>query len=131
MMSPGRVPDIAGGYLSVFLRYEGDFLKRAITPYIETDLGYTQRFGSNNYAYSSSFAPFKSYTRGAMGGLSLGVKFFTKRRVNFKLAPTFNWKLVNSSEEHYYTDMNGNYFTHQKRIRSFIGGLGLKFGIGF
>lgn len=117
----------SGIFLPLALHYEGDFLKRKTTPYIEAELGYAMKtnfpFGMNR-----SDQNVKNYG-GPMGSLGIGVKFFTRTRLNFKLTPMVNFK--SNKSEITYNGYDPFYGYERQRRFEFGIGAGIKFAVGF
>lgn len=67
-----------------------------------------------------------------MWGLGIGVRFKTKRRVNFSLLLNVNAKNVSYREYSYWYDgVTQSYYAESNRVRATLVYPGLRFGIGF
>ncbi len=118
-----------GNYLPVYLYFGGDFLRSRVTPFYAIEAGYAWAFGNRD------FFPFndnRSNLRGGvMGGAGLGVRFNTKRRVNFSLLLNANFKRVRFQNTFESFDSNGNLVVVTERYRTTLFFPGLRFGVGF
>ncbi|MCW3125169.1 MAG: hypothetical protein JWO03_827 [Bacteroidetes bacterium] len=123
----GRNSPYTGTYMPLFLHYSGDFLKRRITPFYSIDAGYAIRFngggrGNNNFVTNQ---------RGAMGGVGVGVKFYSKHRINFNISANADFQNVKYNG--YYGAPNsfdrGMTWKHGNTLSLLTPGL--KFAIGF
>jgi hypothetical protein len=119
-----------------FIHYEGDILKKRITPYYFLDAGYAIVFNPNNNNYSNyvdNGLGTTSGERGAMySALGFGVKFNTRKKVNFMLG--LDWKLYNrfQNQVYYLTDVNGNTYSGGTNVVSNIYAIpGFRFSIGY
>jgi len=122
-----------GPYVPIFLHYSGEILNRRVTPFYALEVGYAAALdnsGMNEYDYYG-YGP-SEVRGGAMWGLGIGVRFKTKRRVNFSLLLNVNAKNVSYREySYYYDDMGQNYYSQSNRVRSTLVYPGLRFGVGF
>lgn len=127
--------DLSGVYLPLYVYYAGDILKTRITPFYAIEAGYTQPLSSIGFGglkedgYSST-----SVDRGgAMGGVGIGVRFNTRRKINFSLLMNVNFKNVQYSQNYYlYDDVQGvyDYYGTGSQNATLLHA-GLRLGIGF
>ena len=83
---PGSV-NTEGVYIPIFLHYGGDILRRQITPYYSIYAGYGFATSHGEHDHSMTGGEYDLDVQGGiMGGVSLGCRFYTKRRVNFTVA---------------------------------------------
>lgn len=129
----GRDYPYAGTYLPVFLHYSGDILRRRITPFYSVDMGYAVRFNGGHggyYAYPAYYPYYREERQsGAMGGVGFGVKFFSKRRVNFNLSLNADFQNVRYIPG--YDVPTGNGMTWRSGNSLTLLTPGLKFALGF
>lgn len=126
--------DLSGVYLPLYLFYAGDILTKRITPFYTIEAGYAHPanvFGSN----VEDFGGGSTYVEGggAMGGVGLGVRFNTNRRVNFSLLFNANFKNVQYSEYYYlYDEYYGTYDYYESGVlNATLLHWGIRLGIGF
>ncbi len=123
----------AGTYLPVFLHYSGDILRKRITPFYSVDMGYAVRFNSGRgpVAYPAYYPYYYNdyHQSGAMGGVGFGVKFFSKRRVNFNLSLNADFQNVRYIQG--YDVPSGNGMTWRSGNSLTLLTPGLKFALGF
>lgn len=126
--------DLSGVYLPLYLFYAGDILTKRITPFYTIEAGYAHPanvFGSK----VEDFGGGSTYVEGggAMGGVGLGVRFNTNRRVNFCLLLNANFKNVRYSEYYYlYDEYYGTYDYYESGVlNATLLHWGIRFGIGF
>jgi len=133
--------DMAGVYLPLYVYYAGDILTKRITPFYMVEAGYAHPIQANNGPFGGGmedvgFGGGSSYEidgGGAMGTLGLGVRFNTKRRVNFSLLLNVGVKNVQYSEYYYlYDEVDGIYESYGTTgLNATLITGGLRFGIGF
>ncbi|MCF8257778.1 MAG: hypothetical protein K9J06_09500 [Flavobacteriales bacterium] len=119
-----------GTYLPIFLHYSGEILKKRVTPFYAVEVGYAAALwssGMNDYGNGPT-----DLRGGAMWGLGIGVRFKTKKRLNFSLLLNVNAKNVSYREYSYWYDsLDQNYYAQSQRVRTTMVYPGLRFGIGF
>lgn len=129
----GRNYPYAGTYLPVFLHYSGDILRRRITPFYSVDMGYAVRFNGGhggNYPYPAYYPNYREERQsGAMGGVGFGVKFFSKRRVNFNLSLNADFQNVRYVPGYDVNTDNGMTWRSGNSLTLLTPGL--KFALGF
>jgi hypothetical protein len=130
---------LSGVYLPIYLYYSGDILKKKITPFYAVELGYafaTPSVGGFTSVETDMIGGGTQIDRirgGAMGGLGIGVKFNTKRRLHFSLLLNVNFKVASYQEYYYaYDSASGGYYNSgSSNVHSTLVIPGLRFGIGF
>lgn len=135
--SDSNSPDF-GIYFPFYIHYSGDILKKRITPFYAIELGYTVgRTPDNNY-YSTydciDCIPTTQYgqtVHGAMGGAGIGVRFNTRKRLNFSLLFNVNFKNIGYKNYDVYYDQYGNYIQSTRLERTTLVYPGLRLGLGF
>lgn len=121
---------LSGVYFPLYLSFSGDMLNKRVTPFYALEVGYAVGFkNTNNLMSGNNFNDNKRY--GMMGGLGLGVKFNTKRRVNISLLANVNFKQVNYTETNYYYDTFGNSYLATEKRQATLLIPGLRLGLGF
>lgn len=112
--------------------YAGDILKRKITPFYQVELGYGMNLNGNEYVNYDGGLPFyynlKKSLGGPMGGAVFGVKFNTRKRVNFKLGLNARWF---SEISRLSSDLPTFVLLPPKRTFDLAGAMGIRFAIGF
>lgn len=124
-----------GWQAPIFIHYEGDVLKRRVTPTYFVELGYSIPFIiQENYFRSNGFQSW-SGTHNRYGSvyssLGLGVKVRTRRRANVFIG--LDWKLyaaIGKTKETYYPDF-GSPTTTERRDFNITAAPGLRVNIGF
>lgn len=119
--------------LTLNIAYSGEILNNKITPFYQLEAGYA--FSLDRYGYNRQhlYSVEDLYTDrsvldygGPMGGLAFGVKFYTKKKISYKVAvdarASSNFSDTHSTVEGVET------FTKDFDITP---GIGLRFGIGF
>ncbi len=73
----------AGIYFPVFVHYEGDILKKRVTPFYSVEAGYAFRTGADNSYISVTPLNHPVYTNlgGFTGGVGFGVKLYSRHKV--------------------------------------------------
>jgi len=121
--------DISGVYLPLYLYYEGDILKKRITPFYTLEAGYCLSPGGGMpFDMGNNFSERRG---GAMGGVGFGAKFNTRRKVNFSLLANLNFKNIHYRNYLYYYDDMGNYSEGYSSGNVMAIIPGIRFGIGF
>lgn len=124
----------SGVYLPIYLQYSGEILKKRVTPFYALELGYAVAVtgsGMNEMDYGSGYGP-DDLRGGAMWGLGIGVRFKTKKRLNFSLLLNVSAKNVSYREYYYYlSEVDQNYYTGSDRVHTTLVYPGLRLGIGF
>lgn len=120
-----------GSYLPLYLYFSGDILKTRITPFYAVEAGYAWRFGGGGFPFNNGGFNNSNVRGGVMGGAGIGVRFNTKRRVNFSLLLNMNFKNLRYNESYVSYDVNGNPVVVDVRVRQTLVFPGLRFGIGF
>ncbi len=120
-----------GNYLPLYLYFSGDILRTKVTPFYAFEAGYAWRFGGGGFPFNSGNFGGSNIRGGVMGGAGLGVRFNTKRRVNFSLLMNINFKNVRYTDSYVTFDANGNEIVVERRVRETLFFPGLRFGIGF
>lgn len=129
---PGHLT--SGVYLPIYLHYSGEILKRRVTPFYALEVGYAALVAGDgmyeeDYGYTSGAYEQRG---GAMWGLGIGVRFKTKRRLNFSLLLNVNAKNVSYREYYYwFDDAMQTYYSESQRVHRTLVYPGLRFGIGF
>jgi len=128
------------------LVYSGDILDKRITPFYEVELGYSIPLGSkitsnyfnqidhsNNITYPIKGLESTNYG-GPKGAISFGVKMKTKKKIMYKIAIDYR------ASGNFFDSQAMSLFENGDRIKensfianqfSLIGGMGVRFGIGF
>ena len=120
-----------GNYLPLYLYFAGDVLKTKVTPFYAFEAGYAWRVGGGgDFPFGGGFNS-SNIRGGIMGGAGLGVRFNTKRKVNFSLLLNANFKNIRYNERYETFDVNGNPVIVERRVRQNLIIPGLRFGIGF
>lgn len=127
--------DLSGIYLPLYVYYAGDILKSKVTPFYALEAGYTHPLNavsnrSEDYGGNGSTTVERG---GAMGGVGIGVRFNTRRRINFSLLLNVNVKNVQYTQNYYlYDDVLGVYDVYGTGVQNatLLHG-GLRLGIGF
>jgi len=131
---------LQGVYLPLYIYYAGDILPTRITPFYVVEAGYAHPLNYNNVTLGGAgdvgFGDGGSYQidgGGVMGTVGLGVRFNTRRRINFSLLLNLGVKNVQYSELHYlYDNVNGTYeYYGTSGLNATLITGGLRFGIGF
>jgi hypothetical protein len=129
----GGIGAVNGPYVPIYLYYSGELLNKRVTPFYAVELGYaaalsnTQSEEYDAYGYGSS-----EVRGGAMWGLGIGVRFKTKKRVNFSLLLNINAKNVSYREYTYqYDEVSQDQYYTSDRVHRTLVYPGLRFGIGF
>jgi len=134
---------LSGAYLPIYVYYAGDILKSKITPFYAIEAGYahpgpqsgmqpTDDYIYEDMGYGYSYGTSEVVGGGAMGSVGIGVRFNTRRRINFSLLMNLNFKNVTYEENYYlYDDVNGYYDSYGTRSNATLLMMGLRFGIGF
>ena len=133
---------LSGLYLPLYVYHAGDILKTKITPFYAVEAGYAfigpNSFGMPAYdvyednGFGYSYSATQLVSGGAMGSVGVGVRFNTRRRINFSLLMNLNFKNVTYEENYYlYDDVNGYYDSYGTRSNATLLMMGLRFGIGF
>jgi hypothetical protein len=128
--------DLSGVYLPLYIYYGGDILKTKITPIYAIEAGYAHPVnaygGVNDVYYEGYYENVTADKGGAMWGLGIGVRFNTRRRINFSLLFNVNYKNVQYIRNSYvYDELSGvDYYYTEKGNATLIMG-GLRFGIAF
>ena len=118
----------SGVYLPLYLFFTGDILKKRITPFYAIEAGYAMYHGASNN-FSMDFG--SAMQGGPMGGLGLGVKFYTHSRANLSLLADLNFKDVHLTETSTYTNPGGNTTTVSQHVETLLVFPGIRFGVGF
>ena len=134
--------DLSGAFLPLYVYYAGDILDRKITPFYAIEAGYAavgpnsngmdvnDLYEDNGFGYS--YGTTEVVSGGVMGSVGFGVRFNTRRRINFSLLMNINFKNVTYEENYYiYDDLNGYYDSYGTRNNATLLMAGLRFGIGF
>lgn len=135
---------------SLNLVYSGEMLKKRITPFYQIEAGYgfsvdrygynsekfkpSPRWGSDDMYYGYSGRETTLNYGGPMGGMALGIKFHTNRKVNFKLS--LDAKITSNFSDHHseaYVDTEFGYSQPHTFYQEFNvkPGIGARLGIGF
>lgn len=120
----------SGAYFPLYLYFAGDFFNRKITPYYAFEAGYAWTFRNSELPFSGGFDN-SEISGGAMGSAGLGLRFHTKRRINFSLLFNVNFKQVRYNNTFIEFDPNGNPIEIRERRRGTLVFPGIRFGIGF
>ena len=120
-----------GNYLPLYLYFAGDILKTKVTPFYAFEAGYAWRFDGGGFPFGGGGFNSSNIRGGIMGGAGLGVRFNTRRRVNFSLLMNVNFKNARYNESFVTFDMNGNPITVESSVSQTLIFPGLRFGIGF
>jgi hypothetical protein len=120
--------EYAGVYLPLYLYLSGDMSRKRITPFYAIEAGYAMYHG-NADNFSMSFG--NNMQGGPMGGLGLGVRFYTHSRVNFSLLANLNFKDVHLTEVNTYYTPSGSAYTVSQNIETLLVFPGIRFGVGF
>lgn len=129
----------SGVYLPIYLQYSGEILNRRVTPFYAVEAGYAAAISGrmhdypmyDEFGYGYGHGPDR-LRGGAMWGLGIGVRFKTRRRLNFSLLLNVNAKNVSYREHYYWYDGNLQaYMTETQRVRTTLVYPGLRFGMGF
>jgi hypothetical protein len=123
----GTDRNYSGPYAPIFLYYEGDILKKKITPFYALEAGYAFAAGNGAPGFSDN----NTQHGGAIGGIGFGVKFHTRRRVHFSLLANLNFKNVRYDAYTYYYDPYGYQYGQPQSTRATLIFPGIRFGIGF
>lgn len=113
-----------GAYLPLYLYHQGDFLAKRFTPFYAVEAGYAMAYDGPEGPFSDGNSGYRK--GGWMGGLGVGMKFGTRRRLHFSLLLNVNVKQVTYQENYY--DLLSSYVPVTTRI---VPQAGLRFGIGF
>jgi hypothetical protein len=115
--------------------YAGDILNKKVTPFYQLELGYGMNLMPNQTRYYSYYddvtGMYNNYSYqvrsigGPMGGVAFGVKFNTRKRVNFKLALDARWH-TNITDP-----INSRPGFNNGSDVNLDGGTGIRFSIGF
>lgn len=126
--------DLSGVYLPLYVYYAGDILKSKVTPFYALEAGYTHplnAFGSADLEDGNRSTTVEG--GGAMGGVGIGVRFNTRKRINFSLLLNANFKNIQYSQTYYlYDDVQGVYdqYGYGSQNATLLHA-GLRLGIGF
>ena len=116
--------DYAGPHFPVFLHYEGDILKKRITPFYQLEAGYSFRPSSGGLPFADNGIRTHG---GPMGGVGFGARFYKSNRVNFNLSLNVDIKYpTNKYTQYNYNGVPYTYTSSQVMIFP-----AFKFGIGF
>lgn len=122
----------SGVFLPIYLQYSGEILKKRVTPFYALELGYALAVtgsGMNEMDYGYGQDDLRG---GAMWGLGIGVRFKTKKRLNFSLLLNVSAKNVSYREYYYYlSEVDQNYYNGSDRVHTTLVYPGLRLGIGF
>ena len=130
---------MAGAYFPLYVYYAGDILNSRVTPFYAIEAGYaalgpqTGLYADDYYEYGGySYQTSQVVSGGAMGSVGIGVRFNTRRRVNFSLLLNANFKNMTYEENFYlYDDIDGIYESYGTRKNATLLMMGMRFGIGF
>lgn len=123
--------ELQGVFLPLYIYYGGDILKTKITPFYALEAGYAHTGGGPGVHFDD-FGGTQLTKGGAMGGLGIGVRFNTRRRINFSLLMNANFKNVTYQQNYYlYDSVNGVYDYYNYTKNATLVMMGLRFGIGF
>lgn len=126
---PGNA-SLTGVYMPLFLYHQGDILNKKITPFYTVEAGVAMSPPGGGLPFDGGFGS-SNRRLAAIGGLGFGVKFNTKRRVNFSLLANMNFKAIRYNEDYYTYDQFGNgYYVNEKGTATVLIP-GIRFGIGF
>ena len=121
---------LSGIYVPLYLHLTGDMFPSRITPFYAVEAGYfiagLQRGRDWN---GGSFR--RPDAHGPMASAGLGVKFNSKRGVNFSILFNMNMKNVNYREDVLYYDVFGNSYMRSERKNATLLFPGIRFGLGF
>ncbi|MEI6312470.1 MAG: hypothetical protein WCP57_09435 [Bacteroidota bacterium] len=127
-------------FVSFNIVYGGDILKRKVTPFYQIELGYglnlnnrSDRFYSY-YDYNTNSTYEYNYQQknigGPMGGALFGVKFYTNKKVNFKLGLSARWFTNIYDPINYPIQTFAPVYNNGSGV-DMNASAGLRFGIGF
>jgi hypothetical protein len=128
-----------GLYFPIFAHYEGDILRRWVTPYYAVEAGYGFRYtnsSNNNYievtpAMPTTDHPVYKYYGGFTGALDFGVKFYATHKVYATLAITLDVQQAGDNYSDYYNNSLGQYIKVSYNSSALILVPGLKVACGF
>ena len=123
----------SGVYFPFYVHYGGTILKTQISPFYSIEAGYAFHPYSvlspqNFFGNGSNIVNTQG---GLMGGVGLGVKFCSKRRVHFDLSAHLDLKQSSATIQTYTYDQNGNPLYHTYNDHTILIIPGMRFGIGF
>jgi hypothetical protein len=124
----GKNSPYTGTYMPLFIHYSGDFLKKRITPFYTIEGGYALRYNGRTFGNFNN-SNFRGQQGGMMGGVGIGVKFNSKRRLNFNISANADFQNVKYYSGYNYSGANGMTYRYGNTLSLLTPGL--KFGIGF
>lgn len=121
---------LSGVYVPLYLHLTGDMFPRRITPFYAIEAGYFMAgLQRGRDRHDVSFR--KPEAHGPMAMAGLGVKFNSKRGLNFSILFNLNVKNVNYREDVLYYDVFGNPYMRNERKNATLLFPGIRFGLGF
>ena len=139
LLSNNNTDPFIGVYFPVFVHYEGDILKKWVTPFYSFEAGYGFRYtnnDNNDYITVTPIAntpvhPVYKYYGGFTGTFDFGVKFYVWRRVFITLAATVNVQQASDKYSNYYYNSIGQEIKLSNSSTAFTFTPGLKLACGF
>ncbi|MES2619346.1 MAG: hypothetical protein V4615_00730 [Bacteroidota bacterium] len=121
---------LAGVYVPLYLHLTGDMFPARITPFYAVEAGYFMAgLQRGRDRHDVSFR--RPDAHGPMASAGLGVKFNSKRGLNFSILFNMNMKNVNYKENVTYYDVFGNSYVRNERKNATLVFPGIRFGLGF
>lgn len=121
---------LSGVYVPLYLHLTGDMFPARITPFYAVEAGYfIAGLQRGRDRHDVSFR--KPDAHGPMASAGLGVKFNSKRGLNFSILFNMNMKNVNYKENVTYYDVFGNPYVRNERKNATLVFPGIRFGLGF
>jgi len=122
-----------GVYFPLFVHYEGDILKKMVTPFYAVEAGYAFRHSNDDsyiYVTPLNHPVYKNYG-GFTGGVSFGVKVYTRHLLYVNCAAALDVKQAGDKYTNYYYNSIGEKISLAYSSASFLFMPGLKITVGF
>ena len=113
LQATGEIDDPYNGtYFPIYIHYEGDILKKRVTPFYSIEAGYAFRLSptDNNYYISVTPLDHPVYKNlgGFTGSIGFGVKLYGKKRVYASWALDLDIKHAQDRYSNYYYNSSGD-----------------------
>jgi len=122
-----------GVYFPLFAHYEGDILKKKVTPFYAVEAGYAFRHSTDDsyiLVTPLNHPVYRNYG-GFTGGLSFGVKVYTRHLVYVNCAAALDVKQAGDKYINYYYNTIGEKINLYYSSATFLFMPGLKIAVGF
>jgi hypothetical protein len=123
-------------YFPVFVHYEGDLMRKRVSPWYAVELGYGFRY--SNPAHNNDYInvtgmdhPSYKYLGGFKAGFRFGVKIYSFKRVYVCIAPAFDIQQATDKYSNYYYNSIGQNISVSYTSKAYLYSGSITTTIGF